>query len=674
MASNTTSGSSGGTSGPDKKASENKASTEKTATNDTNSQTASSGGGSPERHRKSSAKPTTIDLEAKTVSDTADKAVSEEATSSTGKAPSSGASAPKTPDTTAQKASEKEPSEAAKETAPAKSPESGKSPVSPKGSEKASEVKSDAAASAKSTSTPKAASSSPSTSSAKSASTVAAVSTNEISGSGAGSGAGRTIFSAFIGAIIAILVFFALISWGGVEIGVSDDTEVADLEEQLDALKAELAALQSAEAPAMDTALVDAVREDLTAEVDSLRGAANANADEITNLKSALETAGSATALPEGLDQTIADLSASVEQNASALAGLSSVDQVAADLDALRGEIMSGAAGEGPATSELSGQLSELASKVTGLADQVTTLEANTDALGAPQADLQEALAEQAAQLSGQIEALASQLSGLVDRVTAAEEAVATSAESLPELSAALAAATASGSEQVAQIESLAERLEASEQGIETLGTEVAEGVATLGARLDAIEGDMNSVTDRDRAAAAVAVSSLQVAIRSGKPFTSELGALTALASAAGVDPTAFDGLQAFAETGLTTDIMLLSLFRDRESAMVNAATTDTASEGVMDRLMASARSVVQIRAVGPVEGNSVAAIVSRLDAALISGDLPTALSEYEALPETSRAQAEQFGADLRARVQADELTRDVMAGVIATLAGAEGE
>ena len=52
-------------------------------------------------------------------------------------------------------------------------------------------------------------------------------------------------------------------------------------------------------------------------------------------------------------------------------------------------------------------------------------------------------------------------------------------------------------------------------------------------------------------------------------------------------------------------------------------------------RLLASAESLIKVRPIGAVEGETVPAKVARMEVAVKAGDFAKAIAEYETLPET---------------------------------------
>ncbi|MEQ8827665.1 MAG: hypothetical protein RIC82_07810, partial [Parvibaculum sp.] len=91
-------------------------------------------------------------------------------------------------------------------------------------------------------------------------------------------------------------------------------------------------------------------------------------------------------------------------------------------------------------------------------------------------------------------------------------------------------------------------------------------------------------------------------------------------------------------------------------SQAIAAANPADPDAGLVDRLMSSALSVVKVRPVGDVEGDTADAIVARTETRLMDGNFDAALNEWRNLPEASQQAASGFGDGLAARVQAEKL------------------
>ena len=184
--------------------------------------------------------------------------------------------------------------------------------------------------------------------------------------------------------------------------------------------------------------------------------------------------------------------------------------------------------------------------------------------------------------------------------------------------------------------------------------------ITALEAKVDALGA---TIDDAAALAPAVAADALAAALEAGRPFASELAALRTL----GVDAATLDALAPRADSGLPTLANLRSTF-ENEIAAVDLATPIPEGTGVMDRLVKSARGLVEVRPAHPTEGSDPAAVVTRIRAALDADDLKTALSEWSALPDAAKTATADFARDAEARQRADDLVANLRAEALSRL------
>ena len=221
------------------------------------------------------------------------------------------------------------------------------------------------------------------------------------------------------------------------------------------------------------------------------------------------------------------------------------------------------------------------------------------------------------------------------------------------------------------RLDEVAGRIEAVEarppvdlSGLETAVAELRQRADELSARLDAAPAEQRvaaletGLAEARRQAElsaalgpAVAADGLAAAVESGSPFTAELAALRAL----GFDEAALAALDPHAQSGLPTLAALRSDFEARV-ADINIAVPLPAGAGPLERLMESAKGLVEVRPADPVAGADPAAVLARIRAALEAGDLRRALTEWGALPETIKAPTADWARLVEARAAADEL------------------
>lgn len=200
---------------------------------------------------------------------------------------------------------------------------------------------------------------------------------------------------------------------------------------------------------------------------------------------------------------------------------------------------------------------------------------------------------------------------------------------------------------------------------------DVEAGLSDLLARLESVEAERQALAERitaleeevaDRSAEesinqAFAAARLKSAIDRGGSFEPALEAFAAVAP----ESPAVAALDDFAASGVPTRNQLAERFPAVAREMLTAVHAGAASDGMLDRLMASARSVVTVRPTGSVEGESPEAIIARMEAAIGEGDLPAAVQEWESLPEAAKTVSQDYAADLRARAEAETILNETL-------------
>lgn len=253
-------------------------------------------------------------------------------------------------------------------------------------------------------------------------------------------------------------------------------------------------------------------------------------------------------------------------------------------------------------------------------------------------------------------------LEAIASRMGALEEQIATATSQLesgsPETQEAVAALSSSSQALTGDIAELRENVTGISQRVETIAGEMS----ALSVRMDETQelaqaGGQNSQT----IATAVAAAGLRSAIDRGGPFMTELEAYSTVAG----DSEAIAALREFAGSGVDTVAQLADGFGSVANAIVAAGQGLDENAGIADRLMASARNLVQVRPVGEVEGDSPGAIAARMEARLKAGDLAGALAQWETLPQAAQAVSADFVDRIKARQNADTMISDILNGAM---------
>ena len=108
-----------------------------------------------------------------------------------------------------------------------------------------------------------------------------------------------------------------------------------------------------------------------------------------------------------------------------------------------------------------------------------------------------------------------------------------------------------------------------------------------------------------------------------------------------------------------------VAALRDQVSAQ--GAPTPTGS--YLDRLMSGAATMVQVRPLGSVVGDSPPAVLARMDDDLARDDLAAALDEWQKLPESTRTSGKGLAERIRLRQAAQASARAIGASAIQAMA-----
>jgi hypothetical protein len=267
-----------------------------------------------------------------------------------------------------------------------------------------------------------------------------------------------------------------------------------------------------------------------------------------------------------------------------------------------------------------------------------------------------------------EIEALKAEVARLAAQpaTPAADPALA---ERLSALEASMADASTAPAADPGAVEALKTQLVAAEQAIESLRSEIASNKQAMdesATRLSEAERKLEEPRSDIEMARAIALAGLKTAIDRGGPFLSELDALKSVSPE---DPSVAS-LTPLASTGVPSRSDLTREFGQVAEDILAAINQPAAGEGWTDRLMASARSLVKVRPVGNVEGDSPEAIVARVENKLQNGDLKGAALEWELLPGAGKQASSDFVTKLKNRIEAEER---VSAALSQTVAGNGG-
>jgi hypothetical protein len=187
------------------------------------------------------------------------------------------------------------------------------------------------------------------------------------------------------------------------------------------------------------------------------------------------------------------------------------------------------------------------------------------------------------------------------------------------------------------------------------------------GDRVTAVETEVTALKARADTGAALALAgaadALQAALESGRPFAAELAALESL----GAEEAILSGLRTHAEAGLPALTEIRARF-ETEVASGDLSPQLGGDAGAFDRLLQSARGLVEVRPSQPTDGNQPGAVVARIRANLAAGDLRAAHAEWDNLPEPLKARSADWAAAVAARVGAETLAAQLKSDALTRL------
>lgn len=171
----------------------------------------------------------------------------------------------------------------------------------------------------------------------------------------------------------------------------------------------------------------------------------------------------------------------------------------------------------------------------------------------------------------------------------------------------------------------------------------------------EATEMEERALAEARLAAARSAMTRILSALDTGDAFGAALGEL-----ADNIDMPVPDALSAVADTGVATQAALREEFPDLARAALRAARENAPAEEGESGIGSVLEKMFEVRSVEPREGDDADAVLSRAEAAVRAGDLQTALTEIEALPEVARAELETWVVAANARFAALAAAQDI--------------
>lgn len=307
------------------------------------------------------------------------------------------------------------------------------------------------------------------------------------------------------------------------------------------------------------------------------------------------------------------------------------------EIAALKADVDTVKAAPGSNTAELSRSVADLTSVVQGVSSALDQVKADVTALksAVESGSAGDGAAVQA--LNSKIAALEASVAGLGQGGQGvSQEAIDAINQKIAEISTMAAAAADASKAGEARLATL-------EQSVAGLSDQIARQAA------------------QPKVALAIAAAALKSAIERGGTFTAEVETFAAIAP----DAPELPALRDIAAKGVASRADLVAEADEAANAMIAASETLDDDAGFWDRLLASAESLIKVRPIGAVEGETVPAKVARMEVAVKAGDLTKAVGEYETLPATSKAAGQAFADKIKARLAAEQLVAKALAGAL---------
>ncbi len=281
----------------------------------------------------------------------------------------------------------------------------------------------------------------------------------------------------------------------------------------------------------------------------------------------------------------------------------------------------------------------------------------------------------------------AAQLSETIRAKLAEEPVKAASPEELNEVRTRLDEMSKTAKAEEELVQSLSQKLQALEQkpapqpDKEAVQAEIASQMAPVSERLAGLERTQNEkasevterltgiertqnerASDARTAAITIALTNLERAVTEGKPFATELTAIESLSS----EKLPVSELSPYKDAGVPS---LAQLQREFLETVRDAIVQHYhgKAESFLDEVLSRARGAVQVKPVGST-GDTVEAVLGRMEKALKAGDLKGALTESAALEGPAKEELKTWLQHAQARAAADEAVRKTDQELLASL------
>ncbi len=332
-------------------------------------------------------------------------------------------------------------------------------------------------------------------------------------------------------------------------------------------------------------------------------------------------------------------------------ASTSQLSALQGELADLRAQLQAGidAAGrdaEEATKSAISAALSDVGGRLTANAEHVASLREEIDGL-------RSTLEGGGAGDEVAVQALRDRLDELENKVAAIDTAPPASGGTPENLIALEKRITDLEGKVAAAGDVAAKALQSSESG--------ATAISALESKVDALAERIDQQAANPEVAIAIAAAALKSAIDRGLPFMSELETYAAVAPGA----PEIEALRDLAASGVPTRADIIAEMGAAADRMIAALNVSDPDAGFFQRLLSSAQSLIKVRPIGMVEGDTPAAIIARMEVAVNGNDYVRALTEFGGLPEAAKSAGEGFASKIEARMKADDLVDKALAAAL---------
>lgn len=256
-------------------------------------------------------------------------------------------------------------------------------------------------------------------------------------------------------------------------------------------------------------------------------------------------------------------------------------------------------------------------------------------------------------ELSTRIDQLSSQVTNIELAAPTSGDGTSTLPAGIQEEISNLVALSAS---QSSEINALKDIIAANAQSPQ-LTDETSELMTNLEARLALAEEALAKPNNDVPIARSLAAVGVKNAVERGGIFANEVEAYAQI----DLENPVIAELKPIAEKGVLTRSQLINRFGEVANQIIASQRPASNETNLMTRLLDSASAMVKVRQVGDVEGDSVEAIVARMETRLQSGDLQSALTEWQTLSDTAKAMSQSYSDQLQDRISAETLADQLL-------------